>query len=80
MKSLGVYGTGNLGQIMASLCAKVCAVLHYFQPLVWVLRLVFLFQALLASRAVVSSVRKDEHSHLAQSAEKLWLVEEISAL
>ena len=26
MKSLGVYGTGNLGRITASLCAKVCAV------------------------------------------------------
>jgi len=39
-----------------------------------------LFQALLASSAVVSSARKDEHSHLAHSAEKLHLVEEISAL
>ena len=28
----------------------------------------------------MSSARKDEYSHLAQSAEKLWLVEEISAL
>ena len=26
MKSLGVYGTVNLGRITASLCAKVCAV------------------------------------------------------
>ena len=26
MKSLGVYGTGSLGRITASLCAKVCAV------------------------------------------------------
>ena len=26
MKGLGVYGTGNLGRITASLCAKVCAV------------------------------------------------------
>ena len=26
MKSLGVYGTRNLGRITASLCAKVCAV------------------------------------------------------
>jgi len=26
LKSLGVYGTGNLGRITASLCAKVCAV------------------------------------------------------
>ena len=26
MKSLGVYGTGNLDRITASLCAKVCAV------------------------------------------------------
>ena len=37
-------------------------------------------QALLANCAVVSSARKDEHNHLAQSAEKLQLVEEISAL
>ena len=26
MKSLGAYGTGSLGRITASLCAKVCAV------------------------------------------------------
>jgi hypothetical protein len=26
MKSLGVYGTGSLGRITASLCVKVCAV------------------------------------------------------
>ena len=26
MKGLGVYGTGSLGRITASLCAKVCAV------------------------------------------------------
>jgi len=39
-----------------------------------------LFQALLASRAVVASARKDEHSYLVQSAEKLRLVEEINAL
>ena len=25
MKGLGVYGTGSLGRITASLCAKVCA-------------------------------------------------------
>ena len=39
-----------------------------------------MFQALLASRAVVGSARKDEHGYLAQSAERLRLVEEISAL
>ena len=39
-----------------------------------------MFQALLASRAVVDSARKDEHGYLAQSAERLRLVEEISAL
>ena len=39
-----------------------------------------MFQALLASRAVAGSARKDEHSYLAQSAERLRLVEEISDL
>ena len=39
-----------------------------------------MFPALLASQAVVGSARKDEHSYLAQSAEKLRLVEEVSAL
>jgi len=39
-----------------------------------------LFQALLASHAAVGSARKDEHGYLAQSAERLRLVEEISAL
>ena len=35
---------------------------------------------MLASRAIVSSARKDEHSHLAHSTEKLRLVEEVSSL
>ena len=39
-----------------------------------------MFQALLASRAVVSSARKDEHNFLAHSGEKLRLVEETSTL
>src|SRR6185312_10680985 len=40
----------------------------------------FLFQALLASRAVVGSARKDEHDFLAHSAEKARLLERISTL
>ena len=39
-----------------------------------------MFQALLASRAVVSSARKDEHDFLASSTEKARLMEEISSL
>ena len=39
-----------------------------------------MFQALLASRVVAGSARKDEHSYLVQSAEKLRLVEEINTL
>ena len=39
-----------------------------------------MFQALLASRAVVSSARKDEHDFLAHSTEKARLMERISAL
>ena len=39
-----------------------------------------MFQALLASSAVVISTRKDEHNFLAHSAEKLRLVEDISTL
>ncbi|KAG2643776.1 hypothetical protein PVAP13_2KG348189 [Panicum virgatum] len=58
MKGLGVYGTGSLGRMTASLCAK----------------------ALLASRAVVGSARKDEHNFLAHSAEKARLLERISTL
>ena len=46
---------------------------------VLVLSLVF-FQALLASRAAVGSVRKDEHDFLAHSAEKARLMERISTL
>jgi len=46
---------------------------------VLVLSLVF-FQALLASRAVVGSARKDEHDFLAHSAEKARLLERISTL
>ena len=38
------------------------------------------FQALLASRAAVGSVRKDEHDFLAHSAEKARLMERISTL
>ena len=40
----------------------------------------FSFQALLASRAVVGSARKDEHNFLAHSAEKARLLERISTL
>ena len=40
----------------------------------------FSFQALLASRAVVGSARKDEHNFLAHSVEKARLLERISAL
>ena len=39
-----------------------------------------LFQALLASRAVVGSARKDEHDFLAHSAEKARLLERIGTL
>ena len=39
-----------------------------------------MFQALLASRAVVSSARKDEHDFLASSTEKACLMEEINSL
>ena len=39
-----------------------------------------LFQALLASRAVVGSARKDEHDFLAHSAEKARLMERVSTL
>ena len=39
-----------------------------------------MLQALLASRAVVGSARKDEHDFLARSTEKARLMEEISAL
>ena len=39
-----------------------------------------MLQALLASRAVVGSARKDEHDFLAHSTEKARLTEEISAL
>ena len=46
---------------------------------VLVLSLVF-FQALLASRAVVGSARKDEHDFLAHSAKKARLLERISTL
>ena len=40
----------------------------------------FSFQALLASRTVVGSVRKDEHNFLAYSSEKARLLERISTL
>ena len=40
----------------------------------------FSFQALLASRAVVGSARKDEHNFLAHSAEKARLLERIRTL
>jgi len=39
-----------------------------------------LLQALLASRAVVGSARKDEHDFLDRSTEKARLMEVISAL
>ena len=45
-----------------------------------VLVLSLFFQALLASRAVVGSARKDGHVFLAHSAEKARLLERISTL
>ena len=39
-----------------------------------------MLQALLASRAVVGSARKDEHDFLAHSTERARLMEEISVL
>ena len=39
-----------------------------------------MLQALLASRAVVGSARKDKHNFLARSTEKARLMEEISGL
>ena len=82
MKSLGVYGTGNLGRITASLCAKVCAdwLLSEFEDLSQILASVSDNTAVMACESIMAILAHEGCSELDRIGDRDYVFPEPSEL